>query len=76
MRTLEQLRESFYAGDRSRQMPVVINDAVEVIAGVHEGKRGSAISLEGHGSAMRLLVEFVDGSDAIVAVDVVRLLET
>ncbi len=72
MRTLEQLREDFYAGLRSQKVPLVVNDAVEVIAGCHKGKAACVISLEGSVRNMRALVEFSDGSDAIIAVDELR----
>jgi ribosomal protein L24 len=47
-------------------VPFVVNDAVRVSSGAHEGKAGAVISIESTSPTMRLLVELGDGAEIVV----------
>jgi hypothetical protein len=57
--------EAFFAGTRSAEVPFVVNDAVRVSSGPHEGRSG-AVSIESTRPTMRLLIETGDGAEIVV----------
>jgi transcription antitermination factor NusG len=58
--------EAFFAGTRSAEVPFVVNDAVRVSSGPHEGRSGAVISIESTRPTMRLLIETGDGAEIVV----------
>lgn len=69
----KELWEAFYAGQRSAEVPVVIDDVVEVVAGRHLGRYAASISLESVGPNASILVEFEDGSAAVLGMSDLRV---
>jgi hypothetical protein len=61
----EQMRQAFYEGKRSQELPLVINDAVTVIAGNRIGAGASVISPEAAQPDARYLIEYADGTSEV-----------
>jgi len=72
----KQVDDAFYAGQRSIDVPFVINDAVAIVAGEYRGITGAAISIESFRPKVQLRIECgKTGADVIVPIDAVRLLQ-
>ena len=71
----KELQDAFYAGLRSTRVPFVVGDVVEVVAGKHLGLRASPICLESVDPDTSFLVEFADGSDAVLLARDLRVAE-
>ena len=70
-----ELEKEFYEEKRSEILPFVINDAVEVIDGPHQGKRAAVISIYSVSPELTYLIEFGDGSgDIEILYKLLRLL--
>jgi len=70
------VRDAFYAGTRGPELPLCINDSVEVASGEHAGRRAAVISIESVGHDPIYLIEFGDtGADALFAASMLRLIE-
>lgn len=61
----EQTRQAFYEGRRSRELPLVINDVVTVIAGRRVGSSAFVISPEAIHPDARYLIEYDDGTSEV-----------
>jgi hypothetical protein len=59
----DQLLDQFNERRRSPDLPLVLQDEVEVLDGVYAGKRGEVVVLAYAESPMQFLVEFGDGTD-------------
>ncbi len=70
---LEEAREAFYAGARSEELPLALNDSVDVVSGAYAGISGALISLEGVDPLMMLVERFDGGGDVVVAAADLRL---
>ena len=53
----KDLEEAFFAGRRSKALPFVVNDPVQIVTGPHVGLGGAVISPVLSGSGLRYLVE-------------------
>jgi len=51
------IEDDFYEGRRSRSMPLVINDPVEITDGEHAGRTGAVIAIESLAADPILLIE-------------------
>ncbi|MBC3765692.1 hypothetical protein [Neptunicella marina] len=60
------MEKEFYEGNRSKTMPFVINDTVEITFGPAEGKLAVVISIDPNELSMSYLVEQGDGSGDLV----------
>lgn len=69
----QSVDEAFFAGARSATVPFVVNDAVRVSSGPHEGRSGAVISIESTTPTMRTLVETGDGEEIVVDVSTLTL---
>ncbi len=71
----KKIENDFYEGNRSPELPLVINDAVYVVGGKYARKKAAVISLSNFAPELAYLVEFGDGSgDAIVEVKFLELI--
>ena len=61
----EAIRQAFYEGRRSKELPLVLNDAVTVLEGVWSGTVAYVISPEGTQPELSYLVEYEDGSSEV-----------
>lgn len=69
----KHIDEAFYSGTRSQEVPLVINDPVEVTDGPHVGRDGAVISIEAFDPVVTLVVELGDtGEDVIVPIEALR----
>ena len=69
----KQVDDAFYSATRSEEVPLVINDSVEITAGLHAGRGGAVISIEATQPVMTLRVELGDtGEDVIVQIGDLR----
>lgn len=73
MQVPKKLSDAFYAGLRSARVPIVIDDVVEVVVGPHVGRRASPLCLESVAPDTSVLVEFADGSDAVLLAKDLRI---
>jgi len=62
----KEIREKFYNGERDENLPFVVNDAVEIIHGLHKGEIAFPISIESIHPKVSYLVEMEDGSGDLV----------
>jgi hypothetical protein len=58
----KEIETAFYESRRSNALPLVINDAVEILAGAHKGKHAAVISIRSVEPELVYNVEFGDGS--------------
>jgi hypothetical protein len=61
----EAMRQAFYEGRRSVELPLVLNDVVTVLAGGRNGAVACVISPEATQPDAKYLVEYEDGSSEI-----------
>jgi hypothetical protein len=71
----KSLDDDFYTYARSELLPYCVNDVVEITRGVYSGRRGAVVVLDRSGEKPKFLVEFGDGTDELVGVDDLRLIE-
>lgn len=71
----KSIEDDFFAGRRSDLVPFVINDAVEVVYGLHTGRRGAVISIDAVEPELRLRVELDDGFDVQLVAKQIRLMD-
>ena len=72
--TDKELENDFYEAKRSEMLPLVINDAVEILDGPHKGKRAAVISIFSIEPDLSYNVELGDGSgDLVVAAKLIKL---
>lgn len=65
--------DAFFSATRSEEVPLVINDSVEITAGSLAGRVGAVISIESIQPMMTLRVELGDtGKDVIVPIGDLR----
>lgn len=69
----EDVRNAFYAGQRSARVPLCVNDSVEVVGTEHAGCGAAVISMESTGDDPLYLIEFGSGGDAILPLSALRL---
>jgi hypothetical protein len=69
----KSLDDDFYTGRRSESLPFCVNDCVEVTGGPYRGRRGAVVVLDRSGNAPKFLVEFGDGTDELVAADLLKI---
>ncbi len=63
------IEEAFFARRRSRSVPFVLNDGVDIIGGDHAGRSGSVLSIVSVQPTLVFLVETGDsGEDVVVPV--------
>jgi hypothetical protein len=62
----EAIRDAFYRGIRSEELPLAVNDVVTVTVGSNGGQIASVISPEEGPPEAKYLVEFTDGSGEII----------
>ena len=60
----KELEDAFFGGHRSARVPFVVNDSVDVLAGLHAGRRAAVISILAIEPELELCVELDDGSNA------------
>lgn len=65
-------REAFYEAERTDDLPLAVNDNVIVISGKRRGFSAAVISLEEPPPDPSYLIEFSDGSSAVVALSNMR----
>ena len=71
----KELEKEFYEARRSEILPLVINDAVEILEGPHKGKLAAVISISSVDPELAYNVELGDGSgDLVVAAKLVKLI--
>lgn len=58
----KEIETAFYESRRSDEFALAINDAVEILAGAHKGKRAAVISICSVEPELLYNVEFGDGS--------------
>lgn len=76
-RVPKHIEDAFYEGRRPTDVPFCINDAVEIVAGLHAGLGGAVISIETLEPEMMLLVELGGtGGDVILPASTLRILES
>ncbi len=63
----EATRDAFYEGRRTEALPLAVNDVVIVKEGRKNGAIAWVISIEAADPTPKYLMEYEDGSDAIVA---------
>ncbi len=70
----KSIDDAFYAGTRrSREVPLVINDSVEITSGPYSGRGGAVISIDSLEPSMTLFVELGDtGEDVVVPIGDLR----
>jgi len=61
----EAMRQAFYEGRRSKEVPLVLNDAVTVLEGAWSGTIAYVISPEGTQPELEYLIEYEDGSSEV-----------
>jgi hypothetical protein len=62
----QQVLDKFYEGKASEFSKFGVSASVKVTSGPHKEKRGSVVSLETLQPVPKYLVEFSDGSDALI----------
>ena len=72
---ISELSDAFYDGQRSKDLPFIVNDSVVVIAGPNRGRQGAAITLDCATAELSILVEFGDGTDELIPVSNLELHE-
>ena len=74
---LEEARRAFYAGERTTDSHLCIEDSVEVEGTKYAGRQAAVISVESIGSDPRYLIEFGDtGEDAVIPLSSLKRLES
>jgi hypothetical protein len=71
----KSLDDDFYSYVRSKILPYCVNDVVEITCGVYSGRQGAVVVLDRTAAKPQLLVEFGDGTDELVSVDDLKLIE-
>ena len=71
----KSLDDDFYSYVRSEVLPYCVNDVVEITRGVYSGRRGAVVVLDRSAEKPKLLVEFGDGTDELVSIDDLQLIE-
>ena len=70
----KELQKEFYEAKRSKMLPFIINDRVEVQNGPHKGKIAYVISISSIEPELSYLIEFEDGSgDFEISTNLIRL---
>lgn len=62
----KHIDDAFYSGTRSPDVPLVINDSVQITDGSYSGRGGAVISIEAIQPVMTLLVELGDTGEGVV----------
>jgi hypothetical protein len=60
-----KIEMDFYEGNRSEELPFVINDSVEILEGSDKGKTASVISILNNKTELSYLIEKSDGTGDI-----------
>lgn len=60
-----KIEMDFYEGNRSEELPFVINDSVEILEGSDKGKTASVISVLNNKTELSYLIEKSDGTGDI-----------
>ena len=68
-----ELLDRFHGGRRCEDLPLVLEDDVEVVSGIYAGRRGSVVVLAYAESPMEYLVEFGDGTDEYFPASALKL---
>ena len=71
----KSLDDDFFTHVRSELLPYCVNDVVEITRGVYSGRRGAVVVLDRSSDKPKFLVEFGDGTDELVTVDDLKLIE-
>ena len=71
----DEILDRFNDRRRGLDLPFVLDDEVEVIAGVYAGKRGTVDLLAYAESPMQYLVDFGDGTDEYFPASALKLLD-
>lgn len=61
----EVMRQAFYEGRRSKELPLVLNDAVTILEGAWSGTIAYIISPEDTQPEPSYLIEYEDGSSEV-----------
>ena len=69
----DELLDCFHERRPSSDLPFVLGDEVEVLDGVHAGRRGEVVVLAHAHRPIELLVEFGDGTDGHFPASMLRL---
>lgn len=72
--TGEELNERFYDRIPGEDLPLVLDDEVEILTGVYAGKRGSVVVLAYAEAPIQFLVEFGDGTDELFPASSLKLI--
>ena len=69
-----ELLERFHDRQPSAELPFVLEDEVEVLAGVYAARRGTVVVLAYAKTPIEFLVEFGDGTDEYFPASALKLL--
>ena len=72
--TPNEILDRFHNRKRGPDLPFVLDDEVEVLAGVYAGKRGTVEVLAYAESPLQYLVDFGDGTDELFLASDLKLL--
>ena len=72
---LNNALKTFYSGNRTAEVAIVVNDSVEILRRDGNRRRGTAITLLSIGTGNRYLVELDDGSEVEVVQSKLRLVD-
>jgi transcription antitermination factor NusG len=64
-----QIMEAFFAGKRSAELPLVVNDTAKILRGDYAGRSGAVVLVDSSKEMLQFLVEFGDGTDELVSLD-------
>jgi hypothetical protein len=70
----DAILDRFNAREPGPDLPFVLDDELEVTAGVYAGKRGAVVQLAYAVSPMAYLVEFGDGTDEYFPASALKLI--
>jgi transcription antitermination factor NusG len=69
----KRLLKQFHARMRSRDLPFVRDDEVEILSGVYAGKRGVVEEIAVADPLLRFVVDFRDGTDELFELSALKL---